>query len=113
MTGHGCSVTLSMSREGNAIAELLEGRSGVTVTRLPALVRLDAPNRIEFDLGEIAEWLGEPSYSAYDLQVELSSASGHLVALDDRVVLYARAEDAPDELALADPARGPRPSAGT
>lgn len=105
MIERACSVTLSASREGNAIAELLGERPDVAVTHFPALIRLAAPNRLEFDLVEIAEWLGEPSYSAYDLQVELSSACGYLVVRDDRVVLYARAEDAPGEFALVDPAR--------
>jgi propane monooxygenase coupling protein len=99
--GDRCGVTLSASREGNAIADLMDLRPGVTVMRFPAMIRIEAERVLEFDLKEIAEWLGQHEFSAYDLQVELSSGSGRLVLLDDRVLTFANPEDAAEYLGLA------------
>jgi propane monooxygenase coupling protein len=98
--GDRCTVTLSASREGNAIADLLADRPDITVTRFPAMIRVEGGRLVEFDLGEIAERLGQPAFSAYDLQVELSSSAGRLVAFDDVVLLFARPEDAAEHLGL-------------
>jgi propane monooxygenase coupling protein len=95
-----CSVTLSASREGNAIAQLLGEADDVTVTYYPALIRVESPNLLRFDLGEIAERLGQATFTAYDLQVELSSSRGRLVVLDDEVIVYGNQEDAAEHLGL-------------
>jgi len=95
-----CSVTLSASREGNAIAELLGEADDVTVTVYPAFIRVESSDLLRFDLGVIAERLGQAAFTAYDLQVELSSSCGRLVALDDEVVVYGNAEDAAEHLGL-------------
>ena len=92
-------VTLSQSVEGNVIAEIMEEKEGVEVTHFPAMIRIDADNRLEFDLGEIEERLGDvDEYTAYDFQIEMATHYGRMVADDEKVVLYANPEDAAEEL---------------
>ena len=92
-------VTLSQSVEGNIIAELMEEKEGVEVTHFPAMIRIDADNRLEFDLDEITEAIGEiDEFTAYDFQVEMATHYGRMVADDEKVVLYANPEDAAEEL---------------
>ena len=92
-------VTLSQSVEGNVIAEIMEEKEGVEVTHFPAMIRIDADNRLEFDLAEIEEALGDvDEYTAYDFQIEMATHYGRMVADDEKVVLYANPEDAAEEL---------------
>ena len=92
-------VTLSQSVEGNIIAELMEEKEGVEVTHFPAMIRIDANNRLEFDLEEITEAIGDiDEFTAYDFQVEMATHYGRMVADDEKVVLYANPEDAAEEL---------------
>jgi propane monooxygenase coupling protein len=92
-------VTFSQSVEGNIIADLMEEKEGVEVTHFPAMIRVDAENRLEFDLNEIQEAIGDvDEYTAYDFQIEMATHYGRMVADDDKVVLYANPEDAAEEL---------------
>src|SRR5215217_3971154 len=87
-------VTLSQSVEGNVIAEIMGEKEGVEVTHFPAMIRIDADNRLEFEerLGDVDE------YTAYDFQIEMATHYGRMVADDEKVVLYANPEDAAEEL---------------
>jgi propane monooxygenase coupling protein len=92
-------VTFSQSVEGNIIADLMEQKEGVEVTHFPAMIRVDAENRLDFDLNEIQEAIGDvDEYTAYDFQIEMATHYGRMVADDDKVVLYANPEDAAEEL---------------
>ena len=92
-------VTLSQSPEANTIAEIMEEREGVEVTHYPAMIRIDADNKLEFDLVEIQEALGDvDEYTAYDFQVEMATHYGRMVADDETVTLFANPEDAAEEL---------------
>jgi propane monooxygenase coupling protein len=92
-------VTLSQSVEGNVIAEIMEEKEGVEVTHFPAMIRIDADNKLEFDLVEIEEALGDvDEYTAYDFQIEMATHYGRMIADDEKVVLYANPEDAAEEL---------------
>ena len=92
-------VTLSQSVEGNVIAEIMEEKEGVEVTHFPAMIRIDAENRLEFDLAEIEERLGDvDEYTAYDFQIEMATHYGRMVADDETVTLFANPEDAAEEL---------------
>jgi propane monooxygenase coupling protein len=93
-----CGVTLSASREGNAIADLMSKKPGVVVTKFPAMIRIDAERKLEFDMQEIAGALGLDDYSVYDFEVETSTHYGRQVRLDDRVILFANPEDAAEYL---------------
>ncbi len=92
-------VTLSQSVEGNVIAEVMEEKEGVEVTHFPAMIRIDADNRLEFDLVEIQEALGDvDEFTAYDFQIEMATHYGRMVADDETVTLFANPEDAAEEL---------------
>ncbi len=84
-----CGVTLNLSTEGAAIADVMAKKPGVKVTKYPAMIRIDAPDRIEFVMEEIAEALGDDEYSTYDFEVETSTHYGRMVRLDDRILLFA------------------------
>jgi propane monooxygenase coupling protein len=92
-------VTLSQSVEGNVIAEIMDEKEGVEVTHFPAMIRIDADNKLVFDLAEIEERLGDvDEYTAYDFQIEMATHYGRMVADDETVTLFANPEDAAEEL---------------
>ena len=95
-----CGVTMSASVEGNVIAEVMSKKPNVTITRWPAIIRIDGVRKLEFDMEEIGEALGmEPGeYTVYDFEVETSTHYGRQVRLDDRVLLFANPEDAAEYL---------------
>jgi propane monooxygenase coupling protein len=89
---------MSASVEGNAIGDLMSEKEGVEVTKYPAMLRIDGGRILEFDLAEIAEYLGEEDFSAYDFEIETSTHYGRMVRLDDRVIVFANPEDAAEYL---------------
>ena len=98
-----CGVTMSASVEGNAIAELMGEKDGIEITTYPAMIRIDATNRMEFDMEEIAEYLGEDEFTTADFEVETSTHYGRMVRLDDKVLLFANPEDAAEYLGFEPP----------
>jgi propane monooxygenase coupling protein len=95
-----CGVTMSASVEGNIIADVMSKKPNVTITRFPAIIRIDAERMLEFDMEEIGAALGlEPGeYGVYDFEIETSTHFGRQVRLDDRVLLFANPEDAAEYL---------------
>ena len=92
-------VTLSQSVEGNVIAEVMEEKEGVEVSHYPAMIRIDADNKLVFDLAEIQEALGDSDeFTSYDFQIEMATHYGRMVADDETVTLFANPEDAAEEL---------------
>ena len=92
-------VTLSQSVEGNVIAEVMEEKEGVEVTHYPAMIRIDADNKLVFDLAEIQEALGDSDeFTSYDFQIEMATHYGRMVTDDETVTLFANPEDAAEEL---------------
>jgi propane monooxygenase coupling protein len=92
-------VTLSQSVEGNVIAEVMEEKEGVEVTHYPAMIRIDADNKLVFDLAEIQEAVGDSDeFTSYDFQIEMATHYGRMVADDETVTLFANPEDAAEEL---------------
>src|SRR4051812_26641776 len=91
--------TLSQSVEGNVIAEVMEEKEGVEITHFPAMIRIDADDKLVFDLAEIQEDLGDSDeFTAYDFQIEMATHYGRMVADDETVTLFANPEDAAEEL---------------
>lgn len=88
-----CGVTMSASVEGNAIAELMGEKEGIEVTKYPAMIRIDGGKIIEFDMEEIAEYLGVEEFTTADFEVETSTHYGRMAKLDDKVMLFANPED--------------------
>ena len=93
-----CGVTMSASVEGNVIAEVMGEKPGVEVVKYPAMIRIDADDRLEFDMDEIAEALGVEDFTPEDFEIETSTHYGRMVKQDDRVLLFANPEDAAEEI---------------
>ncbi len=98
-----CGVTMSAGVEGNAVADLMSEKEGVEITKYPAMIRIDANDRLEFVMDEIAEVLGEEEFTTYDFEIETSTHYGRMVRLDDRVLLFANPEDAAEYLGFEPP----------
>jgi propane monooxygenase coupling protein len=71
-------VTMSASVEGNAIGDLMSEKEGVEVTKYPAMLRIDGGKVLEFDMNEIAEYLGEEEFTTYDFEIETSTHYGQM-----------------------------------
>lgn len=98
-----CGVTLSAGVEGNIIADVMGEREGVEVTKYPAMIRIDANDKLEFVMEDIAEALGEEEFTTSDFEIETSTHYGRMVRLDDRVLLFANPEDAAEYLGFEPP----------
>ncbi len=95
-----CGVTLSASVEGNAIAEVMSEKPGVEVVKYPAMIRVDADDRLVFDMDEIAEALGIEEFSPEDFEIETSTHYGRMVKMDDRVLLFADPKEAAEAMGM-------------
>ena len=98
-----CGVTMSASVEGNVIAEVMGEKPGVEVVKYPAMIRIDADDRLEFDMDEIAEALGVEEFTPEDFEIETSTHYGRMVKQDDRVLLFANPEDAAEAIGFSLP----------
>jgi propane monooxygenase coupling protein len=94
---HRCGVTLMENQLGHAVAAAMTGKPGVSVTHLPAMIRVDAERRLEFDFDELTEAIGE-DFDQRTFEEIISTHYGRMIALDDRMVLFADPEDAADHL---------------
>jgi propane monooxygenase coupling protein len=91
-----CGVTLMNNQVGVVVAEVMRGKEGVTVTKLPSMIRVDAINRMDFVYDEISEALGEEEgfYDAAEFEENMSTHYGRMVHEDDRTIMFANPEDA-------------------
>lgn len=71
-----CGVTMSSGVEGNTVAEVMQGKPGVKVSRFPAMLRIDGENLLEFDMAELAEALGVEDFSPEHFEIETSTHYG-------------------------------------
>jgi propane monooxygenase coupling protein len=94
---HRCGVTLMDNQLGHDVADAMEGKAGVTVTHLPSMIRIDADRRVEFNFGELSDAIGE-EFDQNAFEEIMSTHYGRMVALDDRMVLFADPEDAAEYL---------------
>ena len=94
---HRCGVTLMDNQAGHAVAAALKGKPGVTVTYTRSMIRVDADRRLEFGFEELSEAVGE-EFDQDTFEQIMSTHYGRMVALDDRIVLFADPEDAADHL---------------
>jgi propane monooxygenase coupling protein len=91
---HQCGMTMNDSVESRVIAELMEKKPGIKVTYMPAMIRIDGENKIEFKMDEIGEELGREMTPAL-FEVCTSTHYGRMVMVDDNtVVLFGNMEDA-------------------
>ena len=91
-----CGVTLMNNQVGAVVAEVMSTKEGVTVTRLPSMIRVDGTNRMEFLYDEISEALGEEEgyYDAAEFEENMSTHYGRMIHEDDRTIMFANPEDA-------------------
>jgi propane monooxygenase coupling protein len=91
-----CGVTLMNNQVGAIVAEVMRGKSNVTVTPLPSMIRVDAVGRMEFVYDEISEALGEEPgfFDAAEFEENMSTHYGRMIHLDDRTIMFANPEDA-------------------
>jgi len=87
-------VTLMNNQVGYVVANVMRDKTGVTVTELPSMIRVDGKNKVDFDYVEIAEALGWDDFGNDDFEEIMSTHYGRMVVLDDRVLLFANPEDA-------------------
>jgi propane monooxygenase coupling protein len=91
---HQCGVTMNDSVEARAIAELMAHKPGITVTYLPAMIRIDGQGKIEFKMSEISESLGR-EMTPHLFEISTSTHYGRMVMVDDdTVVLFGNMDDA-------------------
>jgi propane monooxygenase coupling protein len=91
---HQCGITMNDSVEARSIAELMAEKPGITVTYLPAMIRIDGEGKIEFKMDEISENLGR-EMTPHLFEVNTSTHYGRMVMVDDNtVVLFGNLEDA-------------------
>jgi propane monooxygenase coupling protein len=91
-------ITLMNNQVGYVVARVMAGKPDVTVEDLPSMIRVDGAGRIEFEFAEIAEALGWDDFGNDDFEEIMSTHYGRMVALDDRVLLFANPEDAAQHL---------------
>ena len=91
-----CGVTLMNNQVGAVVAEVMSHKEGVTITRLPSMIRVDGINRMDFDYDEISEALGEEEgfYDAAQFEENMSTHYGRMIHEDDRTIMFANPEDA-------------------
>jgi propane monooxygenase coupling protein len=85
---HECGVTMSDCVEARAIATVMSRHPHITVTYMPAMIRIDGTGKMEFKMGEISEELGRPM-TPHTFEISTSTHYGRMVMVDDdTVVLY-------------------------
>lgn len=87
-------VTLMNNQVGFVVAQVMDGKEGVTIRELPSMIRVDGVGKFEFDFAEIAEALGWDDFGADDFEEIMSTHYGRMVVQDDRVLMFANPEDA-------------------
>jgi propane monooxygenase coupling protein len=92
-----CGVTLMNNQVGHAVADVMRTKPNVSVRDLPSMIRVDATGRVEFDFDELTDAVGE-EFDQNAFEEIMSTHYGRMVALDDRMVLFANPEDAAEYL---------------
>ena len=87
-------VTLMNNQVGFVVAQVMDGKEGVTIRELPSMIRVDGVGKFEFDFAEIAEALGWDDFGPDDFEEIMSTHYGRMVVQDDRVLMFANPEDA-------------------
>ena len=91
---HACGVTMNDSVDGRVIAEVMEEKAGVTVTRFPAIIRIDGEGKLEFDMEELSDALGR-EFTTYDFEIVMSTHYGRMVMIDENtLILFGDMEEA-------------------
>ena len=92
-----CGVTLMNNQVGHTVADAMRGKPNVTIRELPSMIRVDATGKVEFNFDELSEAVGE-EFDQNAFEEIMSTHYGRMVALDDRMILFANPEDAAEYL---------------
>jgi propane monooxygenase coupling protein len=76
---------MNESVESRAIAEVMTQIPGMTVTYMPAMIRIDGTSRIIFKMSEISEVLGR-KMTPHLFEICISTHYGRMVMIDDDTV---------------------------
>ncbi len=82
---HQCGVTMNDSVEARCIAEVMAEKEGITVTYMPAMIRIDGEGTLEFKMDEISEELGR-EMTPHLFEISTSTHYGRMVMVDDNTV---------------------------
>ncbi|WP_315705354.1 MULTISPECIES: MmoB/DmpM family protein [unclassified Bradyrhizobium] len=83
---HQCGVTMNDSVEARAIAEVMSRHDHITVTHMPAMIRIDGTGKMEFKMDEISEELGR-EMTPHLFEISTSTHYGRMVMIDDNTVM--------------------------
>ena len=88
-----CGVTMNDSVEARAIATVMGRKEGVSVTYLPAMIRIDGHDKLIFKMDEISDELGRVM-TPHIFEISTSTHYGRMVMVDDdTVILFGKMED--------------------
>ena len=79
-------MTMNDSVEARAIAEVMAREANVTVTYMPAMIRIDGEGKMEFKMDEICEALGRVM-TPHLFEISTSTHYGRMVMVDDNTVV--------------------------
>jgi propane monooxygenase coupling protein len=83
---HQCGVTMNDSVEARAIATVMSRHDHITVTYMPAMIRIDRNGKMEFKMDEISEELGRVM-TPHLFEISTSTHYGRMVMTDDNTVM--------------------------
>jgi propane monooxygenase coupling protein len=83
---HQCGITMNDSVEARAIAEVMDQKKGVSVTYMPAMIRIDGEGKLVFKMDEISEALGRVM-TPHLFEISTSTHYGRMVMVDDNTVV--------------------------
>ena len=83
---HQCGITMNDSVEARAIAEVMDQKKGVSVTYMPAMIRIDGEGKLVFKMDEISEALGRVM-TPHLFEITTSTHYGRMVMVDDDTVV--------------------------
>jgi propane monooxygenase coupling protein len=81
-----CGVTMNDSVEARAIADVMARHEHISVTYMPAMIRIDGVGKMEFNMDEISEELGRVM-TPYLFEISTSTHYGRMVMIDDNTVV--------------------------
>lgn len=95
-----CGFTLMNNQIGVVVAEVMEGKPGVTVTHLPSMIRVDSAQRMDVMYEEMDEALGEEPgfFDQAEFEESMSTHYGRMIHQDDRTIMVANPEEAAEAL---------------
>jgi propane monooxygenase coupling protein len=90
-------IVMAKSAEGDAVAEVMARRAGVTVLEQAAFWDVRSKDKLVIAYDEVSEQLGY-EIDSYSIQHEMSTHYGRMVATDDALILFSDPTEAMQHL---------------